>query len=180
MRFQGRADVALSDAGRAEVRSWQLPSEFKSFDLVSSPLTRAVETARLLGPESSVIPELAEMSWGAWEGMRLDELGLDMWTLKSRQYAEGLDFHGPDGESPRDVQCRILPWLNSLSSPTVAVCHNWVILALYSLATGWDMKTAPTDRLQRATFHEFRVLSGEMEIVRLNVPLNTTQKRVAA
>jgi probable phosphoglycerate mutase len=49
--------------------------------------------------------------------------------------AAGLDFRPPGGESPRDVQERLKPYLASLAGPTIAVTHKGVLRALYALAT---------------------------------------------
>ena len=49
----------------------------------------------------------------------------------SENEAAGLDFRPAGGESPRDVQDRLLPWLAGLRGPTVAVTHKGVIRALY-------------------------------------------------
>ena len=48
-RLQGRTDIALNAKGRAEVAGWRLPDEFADGRWISSPLPRAVQTARALG-----------------------------------------------------------------------------------------------------------------------------------
>ena len=75
-RIQGHQDQPLSDAGRDEVARWRVPPEIAAFDWVSSPLIRAVETARLLGAPAPLAtdPRLVEMDWGEWEGHTLAEL----------------------------------------------------------------------------------------------------------
>jgi len=109
-RMQGRRDVPLSERGRAQVRAWRLPERCIVAETawVASPLTRARETAALLGATRIVSePALIEMDWGAWEGLRLDELqrvhAEDYW----REEARGLDFRPPRGESPRELQRRL-------------------------------------------------------------------------
>ena len=64
--------------------------------------------------------------------------------------ARGLDFRPPGGESPRDVQARLRPFLESLRDPTIAVTHKGVLRALYALATGWTMeRKAPRQAARR-------------------------------
>ncbi|HVE49307.1 MAG TPA: histidine phosphatase family protein [Casimicrobiaceae bacterium] len=47
-RMQGRRDIPLSLEGRAELARWRVPADVKQASWFSSPLVRAVETARAL------------------------------------------------------------------------------------------------------------------------------------
>ena len=77
-RLQGLVDIALSAKGRAEVATWRLPVEFADGFWVSSPLLRAVQTARALGAQHLTCePRLVEMDWGEWEGRTIDEMRLN-------------------------------------------------------------------------------------------------------
>jgi len=148
---QGRSDIALSAAGRAEVRAWQVPPEFKPFDWVASPLQRARETAEILrGAPVPTDERLTEMDWAAWEGRTLDDLRAEIGNLMTAWEARGLDFRAPGGESPREVQARLRPFLAERARakrPTVAVCHRGVIRAIYALAISWDMTSKAPRRL---------------------------------
>ena len=172
-RIQGRTDVPLSAAGRSAVESWRVPPEIAAFQVLVSPLARARETAQLLGlTPARVEPALAERSWGAWEGERLPELreryGADMKRWEGR----GLDFRPPDGESPRDLQARLVPLLARLAAEgtdTLAVTHRGVIRSLYAIATGWDMRTDAPDKLRDGCVQLFALAhDGTPEVVALN------------
>ena len=78
-RLCGRTDVPLSDVGRrqAQLLAWRLqPIPVEA--LYSSPLERALETARLIGQavgrEPVVDQRLAELNYGAWEGRTFEEI----------------------------------------------------------------------------------------------------------
>ncbi len=148
---QGRSDIALSAAGRAEVEAWQLPPDFASFDWVASPLQRARETAEILyGAPVPTDERLVEMDWADWEGRRLEDLRAEIGNLMTAWEARGLDFRAPGGESPREVQARLRPFLAERARakrPTVAVCHRGVIRAVYALAISWDMTSKAPRRL---------------------------------
>ncbi len=152
-RIQGRADIALSAAGRAEVRGWRLPAAFAGARWLTSPLRRASETAALLTEGPVVVePRLIEMNWGAWEGWRGAELRAKAPAELAANEALGLDFRPPGGESPREVGARVQALIVELaaeSTPVVAVCHKGVIRAALALATGWDMRAKPPFRLAR-------------------------------
>jgi broad specificity phosphatase PhoE len=68
-RIQGRVDEPLDDKAREHLSQLRLPDEFRDAALLSSPLVRAVETARIVGArEPVIVPELIEMDWGHCEG----------------------------------------------------------------------------------------------------------------
>jgi probable phosphoglycerate mutase len=169
-RIQGRSDQPLSDAGRAALRSLALPAACREMRVVTSPLARCVETASLLGfPRAAREPRISEMSWGAWEGRRLDELRAELGAAMRDNEARGLDFRPDGGESPREVLARVSQWLRSLAEPTLAVTHRGVIRVVLAAASGWDMRGKPPAKLDWSAFHLFRFDRGQPTIERLNV-----------
>jgi len=177
-RLQGRRDPPLA-FGAAEL-DWCLPPELADFRWLSSPLRRAVDTARVLGIEAPGIdPRLTEMDWGAWEGETLAALRARLGAAMTGAEGQGLDFRPPGGESPRAVQARVAPLLAEIAAerrPTAAVTHKGVIRAVLSLATGWDLRTGPPYRLSWSAAHLFRVDAvGRPAVERLNLPLRRSQ-----
>ena len=153
--LQGHADPPLSARGAAAVAAWRLPAALADCTWVASPLLRARATARLLiGREAAIEPALIEMDWGEWEGRSLAALRAELGGALAANEARGLDFRPPGGESPREVQVRLLPWLArvaAVGSTTAAVTHKGVIRAVIGLATGWDFLGRPPVRLAAAT-----------------------------
>lgn len=179
--IQGRTDIALSAAGRAEVTRWRIPAEIRAARWFTSPLLRAVQTARGLGiTRLAFEPRLVEMSWGAWEGRTLEQLrAADPQGMNDIE-ARGLDFSAPGGESPRVVQARLEPWLETLAAdaePAAAVTHKGVIRALFARASGWNMLGRPPAKLEWSSAHLFRVApDGTLRVERLNVALRVDKK----
>ncbi len=170
--IQGRTDRPLSDEGRAAIHASALPTGWAVATCLASPLQRAMETARLLGLDPKPEPRLIEMAWGEWEGRRLNELRAELGDAVEANEKRGLDFRPPGGESPRDVQKRLGPLLESLSMPTIFVTHKGVLRALYALATGWSMAEKGADKLRDGTAHAFRVSAdGAPSVEKLNIPL---------
>ena len=160
-RIQGQTDVPLSGDGRRALARRRLPERFGSYRVHSSPLARAVETAALLGLEAPLLDRrLMEMDWGEWEGRtRASVTAADPGGV-ARNEARGPDFRPPGGESPREVQARIIDWARSaavLSPPhVVAVTHKGVVKALMGLAHGWDLTGKSPVRLDWTRAHRFR------------------------
>ncbi|MDJ0943421.1 MAG: histidine phosphatase family protein [Kiloniellales bacterium] len=175
-RTQGQKDSPLTPEARAEVAAWRLPKGYEDALWFVSPLGRARETAGLLGRGAAAIePRLAEMFWGDWEGQRLGDLRAELGPAMTELEARGLDFRPPGGESPRELQRRLLPFLEARAAaarPTVAVTHKGVVRAIYALAAGWDMKGPPPVKLRNGVAQEFLLdPAGRPSPGRLNIPL---------
>jgi probable phosphoglycerate mutase len=175
-RLQGRTDLPLSDAGREIVASWRLPPEVAGFSWLSSPLQRARETAALLGHANAPVDaRLSEMSFGSWEGRRLAHLRTELGPAMDELEARGLDVRAPGGETPRELQQRVMPLLGELGrgrADCLAVTHKAVIRAVYALASGWQMTTRPPQRLVEFGLHLFALASDGMPSpLRLNLSL---------
>ena len=82
--LQGRSDLPLNAAGEAQARQAAERLKGVRFDHVfTSPLQRAVQTARILVPTASPIPDarLIEMDYGPYEGAGLRELPPEVLTF---------------------------------------------------------------------------------------------------
>lgn len=174
---QSHSDIPLSERGREKVQGWRVPDVLAGFDWIASPLVRASETAAILaGGPVATDARLVEMNWAVWEGRTLDDLRSEIGDLRAAWEAGGLDFRAPGGESPREVQARLRPFLVERAAadrPTAVVCHRGVIRAVYALAIGWDMKSRPPKRLDDAAAHLFRLApDGAPTVERLDIPLD--------
>jgi broad specificity phosphatase PhoE len=102
LRHTGHTDVPLLDEGERQARAVGEALSGRRFALVlSSPLQRALETARLAGYEPQVREELAEWDYGDYEGRTTAEIRetVPHWTIW-RYGAAG-------GESPAEVAARV-------------------------------------------------------------------------
>ena len=97
----GRTDVPLTEEGERQARGLAEPLHGREFALVlSSPLRRAVETARLAGFEPELRDELMEWDYGDYEGRRTAEIREEIpdWTIWR--------YGAANGESPEEVAAR--------------------------------------------------------------------------
>jgi len=140
--FNGQTDVALTPQGHAQLVAvaQQLVGE-PIRAVYSSDLTRSVRggesIANALRVPLKSIPELREKHFGAWEGMRLEEVARLFPAAWAFWCADPSQSRPDGGESYEDVEKRVLPALESILErhvgETVAiVAHggvNRVILA---------------------------------------------------
>jgi broad specificity phosphatase PhoE len=157
-RIQGRTDKPLDAEARAELGSLCLPAPWDAAELWSSPLLRAVETARLVaGRDPRIDPALIEMGWGRWEGQG----GLDLRADPQSGYRDiehwGLAFAPPGGESVSQMRDRLLPWAASLTRDSVAVCHIGVMRVLMGQASGWSFDGPAPFRVKRGRLNVIEI-----------------------
>ncbi len=136
-RIQGTSDTPLGP--NFDPRPWRhaLDAHGPWDRVVSSPLRRARDTARLLFPEreAEVVPGLREQDWGAWTGLTVAGLRRDHPGLVEAQEARGWDFTPPGGESRRQVLDRALAAIGEAArgrggERILAVTHLGVIKIL--------------------------------------------------
>lgn len=122
-RMQGRIDIPLNEKGREVARLSARELEKVPFDLIlSSPLCRAVETARIVTGHADiplrVDERLIELSWGEWEGLTQDD-------LRKMGYKDGLHLFftdpfqfpcPPGGESIQHLCSRGKDFFEDISS----------------------------------------------------------------
>ena len=135
----GRANVPLTGRGRRQAAALGGRMATTPLSAVyTSPLSRCLETARAIAGERDVpvvpCPELLELDVGETEGMPFPEMRekhgdfMRAWTSDG-----GLDTRMPGGESMRDLESRLAPFLAQLPAdgPDIAiVSHNFVTKAL--------------------------------------------------
>ena len=177
-RIQGQSDIPLGESGRRALAGRRIPARFASYRVHSSPLARAVETAALLGLGTPVLDRrLMEMDWGEWEGETRASVAAADPSGVARSEARGREFRPPGGESPREVQARVVDWARSaarLRSGVVAITHKGVIKATLGLACGWDLTGKDPVRLDWSCVHWFRFAprTGEFVLEEPNVRLD--------
>nr|BCX00679.1 MAG: phosphoglycerate mutase [Bacteroidota bacterium] len=150
--LQGRGlDPPLNDTGRKQAERLAERLAEEPIELIaSSPLKRAVETARILaarhpGVPLRLYPELAEMHWGIYEGRAIDaELEALLRDLIFA-WSEGELHRGlPGGESPLDVQRRLRFVIDELlRSPArhiLIVGHGRMLRILLTTLLGWGLE----------------------------------------
>jgi len=172
-RLQGHTNTSLAPEAEHYLASISLPLPFDVAPCFSSPLERSMETARRLGRNPIADNALIEMNWGNWEGLPISDVAN---LLDPGKKHFGLDYASPGGESPRDVQNRLIPFLDNRlgdGGDFLIVSHKGVIRALYALAVQWTMETKPPDRLDFTAGQLFGFDRPKgLQMLHLNVPLN--------
>jgi broad specificity phosphatase PhoE len=165
----GRADVPLNERGRWQARRLaEALAEARFSAVYSSPLGRALETARVIAAAQSLEVQsedrLIEMDIGGADQLTFTEVRERFPGLLDAWAGDGGPNHPmPAGESLVQVQRRALEAVESLAElhrgeTVCAVTHNFVILTLLTWVIGAEI----------AAFRRLRHGVGAVTIVEFN------------
>jgi broad specificity phosphatase PhoE len=138
-KFQGHTDVPLSEEGHLQALALAKHLKKANLDSVySSPLQRALETAKIVFPNKEIIQDarLKELNFGIFEGFTQSEnekhQGYDYW------FADPFKRAAPNGESYEALRERAVAWMKSLPEDKhcVAFTHSGTIQMLLSYIMG--------------------------------------------
>jgi probable phosphoglycerate mutase len=136
-RHTGWSDIPLTEEGRKEAEAVGESLRGRTFARVlTSPLSRASETARLAGfPDAERRDDLREWNYGAYDGRTTPEIRQEQpgWTIWSGDV--------PEGESADDVAERVdrlLDELRALDGDALAVAHGHLLRVLAARWLGLD------------------------------------------
>ncbi len=162
----GTTDIPLTDQGRRDAEALRdRLAAWRFSRVLSSPLSRALETCRLagFGEQAETTPDLREWDYGEYEGRRTDD-------IRKGRPGWGIWVHGvPGGETVDDLgrrADRVLEAARSASGDVALFAHGhllrvvgarWIGLPpgdgrLLALSTasisvlGWERETAVLER----------------------------------
>ena len=175
-RIQGFSDIPLNDTGRAQAAALGDILVGHNFDLiVSSPLSRADETARIIAqrlgmPAPITVPDLIERNYGEAEGSS----GADL----DRRYPPGTDI--PGREDREVVTQRAVRVLHDMAirhphADIVAVAHGAVIRSVVDYAAPGLHKEPITN----CSVHSFSLVAGTLELVAFDDPMEIASHQLA-
>jgi len=171
-KIQGRKNIPLCPAGIEEIKRWIFPEHLKKLPAFSSPLIRAIETAKLSGFDPMIESNLIEMDWGEGEGKKVEDFRKKYGDIFKKEEEKGINFNFFNAESPKMVQKRAWNFIKTLKKDSIIFTHKGVIRALYALATDWDMKNKPKVKLENNCIHSFNILrNNQFTIDHLNISL---------
>jgi probable phosphoglycerate mutase len=170
-RLQGRQDIPLNARGRAqathcgEILRDLLARDGRDaagLDYVASPLGRARMTMELaraamgLAPEAYMVePQLAEISFGAWEGYTIAQMReRDPQGIVQREQ-DKWHFLAPGGESYKMVAARMGAWYETLTRDTVAAAHGGTARGLMAYLCIAKPAAAPLIDIEQGVVYVF-------------------------
>jgi broad specificity phosphatase PhoE len=137
-RIQGQTDVELSDFGRIQADRLALSLKNEKFEaIVSSPLKRALETAKAIARfhpfDISLEKNLQELDHGDFESLTMQELQETHGNFLKAWLENPASFQMPNGESLLQLQERtwkIIDLRLKTSIDTLVVSHGMAIMSI--------------------------------------------------
>jgi len=175
-KIQGISDIPLNDTGRSQAAALGDILSKHRFDLiVSSPLSRALETAQIVArklgmPAPLVIQDLVERNYGEAEGSS----GLELDTL----YPPGTEI--PGREDRAEVTKRVVRTLHDLAirhpeADILAVAHGAVIRCVVDYAAPGEY----SEPITNCSVHSFSHVAGSLELVAFDDPMEVLSHELA-
>ena len=148
-RFQGQQEIPLDDVGRAQAR--ELAGRTVAYGFVtlwSSPLLRALETARVVGERLGLDPRqdarLMETDAGDWTNLSFAEVQAREPERFAQFVSVDPSFAFPGGESFAEQDVRVAAAMADVERsplPALVVCHGMVIRAALTTRAGYPLET---------------------------------------
>jgi probable phosphoglycerate mutase len=167
-RFQGRTDVGLNEQGRAQAKALGVALRQEPLKAIySSPISRAVETARAINRYHKVRlvrhDGLMEMDLGDFEGYLGSDLNKEHPEFLRKWREDPSSVRMPHGEALEEVQERAWAVVQEISATHheggVLLCaHNFVIRTILCKILGMPM----------SDFRRFRLSVGSISIIELS------------
>ena len=135
----GRMDVPLDELGRRQAAALAgVPALHGAAKVISSPLARALDTAKAIGPPVVVDERWIEIDYGVFDGAELTAAG-ELWE----GWDHDLGFAPDGGESLAGLGRRVRSacddlWVEAAAADVVVVSHVSPIKAAVAWALGVD------------------------------------------
>ncbi|MBC7339197.1 MAG: histidine phosphatase family protein [Firmicutes bacterium] len=177
--FRGRTDVPLDDLGREQARALGKHLARTGIGIiVSSPLARALETARIAcacwdGDDPRVDAAFTDLSFGEWEGLSRGEVEERYPDLYRRWATDPASVTFPGGESLARVEERAWPALQRLAEAhageaVLVVTHRVVCKVLLAQALGAGPQAFWRIRQDTACLNVLEWRGNRVEVVTIN------------
>ncbi|MHB1508733.1 MAG: histidine phosphatase family protein [Acidimicrobiales bacterium] len=168
--LRGHLDPALDEVGRGQARGLGLAlAQFEPSLIVSSPLTRAVETARYVSDECGgadgveIDDRLIDRDYGPWAGHRLEEV-LAKW---------GSVEDAPGVEPMAAFQARAMAALEAVAEracgDAVVVAHDAVNRTLISALAPIEYPVADTIPQRTGCYNLLEFVGGKGQVASVDV-----------
>ncbi len=158
-RFSGSSGAELSEQGRWQVaRLGERLSQQNITAVYSSPLSRALDTARIIAGHCRLEPmirdELREIGHGHWEGMKREDVEQQFGGEYAAWEADPFTFAPEGGESGVAVLARALPVIREIvtthpGGQLVVVSHKATLRLVLSSLLAFDPR-GYRDRLDQS------------------------------
>ena len=146
-----------------------LRASFPDALVISSPLTRAHQTAEAVSKDVVIDDRFIELDYGQWDGLPLTAVDAELWAT----WRADPSFRPPDGETLVELDERVRPALDELSERAqhghvIVVSHVSPIKSGVTWALGVGPEVSWRCQLDRASICRIAISARGPSLVALN------------
>ena len=178
-RLQGQKDIPISKIGLKQAKVLAKRLGNKKIDVIyTSRLKRAIKTAeeiKKFHKNAKLIKEKAlnEMSWGIWEGLKMDYIKRKYRELYKKREKDKFNFRIPNGESPIILKNRIRKIISKIikkseDKTVLIVGHGGVNRTILGILLKWSNKKILSVRLQNASITILNIKNSKARMYLFN------------
>ena len=169
--LQGRMNLPLDSEGERQAQRCgeYLRASFPDALVVSSPLTRAHQTALAVTDDVVIDDRFLELDYGQWDGVPLTDVDAALWAA----WRADPTFRPPGGETLAELDSRVRPALDELSERAqhgnvIVVSHVSPIKSGVAWALGVGPEVSWRCQLDRASICRVAISPRGPSLVALN------------
>lgn len=177
-RFQGRSDIELNEKGRSQAAALALTLRNESLKAIyASPITRAVETAKIINNYHQVPIEqrdgLMEMDLGDFDGIYYNDFMKEQPEFLKKWMKDPASVRMSNGESLQEVQERAWGVVEEIAETyyegSVLLCgHNFVNIMILCKVLGLEINHFRRLRQSLGSINIIEKIRGQYFIICLN------------
>ncbi len=185
--FMGWSDIPLNETGRMQAKKLAERLKDQRIDvLYSSPLMRAFETAEMVAKEHGLtpkpLPELKEMNYGDWQGLKRADIRQKYPELWKKLLQFDPDMCFPGGESYRELIERSIRAYDIIVKAEegkiiAAVSHQGFLRPLVMHVLGAHHSVCPKIEFGNTSVSVVKITDGNARLVSLNDMCHLEDKR---
>lgn len=169
--LQGRMNLPLDPEGERQAQRCgeYLRASFADALVISSPLTRAHQTALAVSENVLIDDRFIELDYGQWDGVPITEVDAEHWAT----WRSDPTFRPPGGETLVELDERVRPALDALSDRAqhghvIVVSHVSPIKSAVTWALGVGPEVSWRCQLDRASICRIAISPRGPSLVALN------------
>lgn len=172
-KYLGWTDVELNKCGIDQAQQVRDKLKYVDFDIViSSPLKRASETAKIISENIIYDSELKEINFGLWDNLSFEEIKEKYPKEHELWMKDWKRFIFPEGESALDMHKRAVNFINKIykkqEGTILIVTHAGLIRSIIAHLLGMGMEGAGRFYIDNGSITVIEIIDDYALLTKLN------------
>ncbi|OIO67320.1 MAG: cobalamin biosynthesis protein CobC [Zetaproteobacteria bacterium CG_4_9_14_3_um_filter_49_83] len=174
VRYRGTQNDPLTEHGRSQMQAVWANIQHEAELIITSPLSRCADIAQTWATQRNIEyriePRIAELNYGAWEGLTHGEIEAAYPGILAAWRTDPTGMTPPNGESMDALQQRIIHFWDDLltnkpAAHILVVGHSGSLRMLLTHIMGLPVKASRTLNMPYASWSRVQVQQGKSEVI---------------